>query len=718
MSSGLNKEQQEATFTTEGALLVLAGAGSGKTRVVTFRIAHLLEKGIPASQILGLTFTNKAAAEMRDRVHKLTQSDVLICTFHSLGSRILRESIHWLGYQRSFTIYDEHDVDHLLKTCLEGLPKLDLKAVRHGISKAKNSFILPNEEHRLPHIDEVGSLFPQIYKTYQAKLQECNALDYDDLLFLTARLFREHPEVLAYYQQRWSHLLIDEYQDTNELQYSIINDLVAKHHNICVVGDPDQSIYSWRGANIKNILNFERDYPGAKVVRLDQNYRSRSNILQAANAVISHNGNRYEKHLWSDLGPGEKIKLHRCDNEQSEARFIAERIVTHHREQQIPLNEIVVFYRTNAQSRAFEDVFLQYHIPYVIVGGVSFYQRREIKDILAWLRMIQSGSDLVSFERTVNLPKRGIGDSTLEKMRSGASRENRSILAFCEMLVEEQPLQTPIKLTARQKEGLKEYVNHLNALRNLSQTCSLAELVTAAIDQTRYREHLELDPETMQERIENLNALVSKAAEWSSSSAADDLAKFLEELSLKSTLDEANESEQLRVNLMTIHNGKGLEFILTFLAGMEEDLFPHANSRGKPEALEEERRLCYVGMTRAREYLYLTHASIRFMWGVQRSQRASRFLMEIPKEFIEQIGRQPTTRLERPVSYEHERQKTPSMQHQTTFSAGDLVFHQQFGIGQIKEVLQSGAGLTYRIFFQKQQSEKSLVAEYASLTAL
>ncbi len=727
MNHTLNPEQQLAVTTTEGPILVLAGAGSGKTRVVTFRIAHLLQKGVPPSKILGLTFTNKAAGEMRERVHNLTQSDVLICTFHGLGSRILRESIEHLGYHRSFTIYDEDDVDRLLKSCLDDVPKVDLKIVRNAISRAKNSFIGPDDQG-LPIVEELGSYFRGIYRTYQTKLKDCHAVDYDDLLFLTATLFRDFPSVLEHYQERWSHLLIDEYQDTNALQYSIVKRLTAKHHNICVVGDPDQSIYSWRGADISNIMNFEEDYPNAIVVRLDQNYRSKSNILNAANAVITRNENRYDKKLWSALGDGEKIKVYQGDEELDEARYIGNCILKYYAEREVPLREMVIFYRTNAQSRVFEDILLRNKIPYVIVGGISFYQRREIKDVLCWLRIIHSGADLVSFERTINLPKRGLGDSTLEKIRAGASEERRTIFAYCEMLVDDEVVQTPIKLSAKQKAGLNQYVHLVRELREMSQGVSLPELIIAVVDKTSYREHLELDPETAQERIENLNALISKATEWKGDHANEILSTFLEELSLRSTLDETSEGSKERVSLMTIHNGKGLEFSLTFLAGMEEDLFPHVNSREKPEALEEERRLCYVGMTRAKEYLYLSSVNSRLMWGVRRSQRQSRFIREIPRDYIEVVG--PSRNGYRPKEFAYAPQpqtyqqpkskpfKNMQVAQAPMLPEGALIFHQEFGIGQIRAVVEGSEGKIYRIFFQRDQSEKSLVAQFAAITPL
>ncbi len=632
----LNSEQREAVETLQGPLLVLAGAGSGKTRVVTFRVVNLLESGLPPSKILGLTFTNKAAGEMKERVLALTSSNVLICTFHSLGARILRESISALGYSRDFTIYDDEDVNKVIKECVANLGKGEAKlekAVRGLISNAKNGMQGPGDIYNLNASSPAEEIFQAVYEAYQEKLKAYNALDFDDLLFLPVRLFREHPEILAYYQNRWSHLLIDEYQDTNGAQYELVRLLVAKSGNICVVGDPDQSIYSWRGANIHNILNFEQDYPGAKVVRLEQNYRSRSNILEAANSVIRNNDGRYQKELWSARGAGEKIRLFAADDERGEADFVAKRIRYHAEHQQIPLKEMVVFYRTNAQSRVFEDYFLSARIPYAIVGGVSFYQRREVKDILAFLRMVQGGTDYVSFLRTINLPKRGLGDSTLDKLRMGAEEAGRSILSYCEALVEGQG---DLKLTAKQRQGLQNYVSIIRELREIAANTSLKELVTSAIACTGYLDYLKLDKETYEDRKGNLDALIAKAVDWEKNAEEATLAGFLEELSLKSTLDEASESKD-RVCLMTIHNGKGLEFEITFIAGLEEELFPHINARESREGLEEERRLFYVGMTRAKEQLYMSCCRYRYIWGTGRSQRPSRFLREVPAEYLEKV---------------------------------------------------------------------------------
>jgi DNA helicase-2/ATP-dependent DNA helicase PcrA len=625
----LNDEQQEAIRTTDGPLLVLAGAGSGKTRVITYRILHLLEKGVPPTAILGLTFTNKAASEMKQRIRSIAPYDVLICTFHSLGARILRESIHTLGFRRDFTIYDEEDSNKLLKLCLESMniPTKDgeAKTYRNSISHFKNHMITPEVAAQ----EKDG--FGEVYSLYQQKLKECNAVDFDDLLYLPVMLFRAQPEILAHYQRRWSYVLVDEYQDTNQSQYELMRFLVAQSQNLCVVGDPDQSIYSWRGADISNILNFDKDFPAAKVIRLEQNYRSTNTILEAANAVICQNENRYEKNLWSALGEGEKIKLFVAGDELEEARYIIGRV--QHYEASYPRREMVIFYRTNAQSRPFEDKLLQAGIPYVIVGGVSFYRRREIKDILAFLRMAYSGSDYISFVRTINLPKRGLGEATIEKIARCAEAENLSIFACCMAIAEGKSFQAH-SFSDKHRKAIDSYVRIIRDLNERSTTESLSSLVKSTIDVTNYLDYLREDKETYEERQENLSQLVDKAAEWEQQSANPSLESFLEELSLKASIDEADMTRD-RLNLMTIHNGKGLEFEVVFLAGLEEDLFPHINSKDTQEGIEEERRLCYVGLTRAKRHLIITRAEARRIWGTWRPFYASRFLREIPSKYIE-----------------------------------------------------------------------------------
>ena len=618
----LNSTQQEAVLHREGPLLVLAGAGSGKTRIVTERIINLINSGVSPDQILALTFTNKAAREMQERVHRQNSSNVLIATFHSLGVRILRESAEVLGLPRDFTIYDEEDSFKLLRSCLEDLgitDKDNLKLFRRGISSAKNLLLLPSQGEK--------NLAP-IYQRYQEKLKECAAVDFDDLLFLTAHLLVDHPAVLQKYQERWPFLLIDEYQDTNQAQYLIAKQLVAKTYNIFAVGDPDQSIYSWRGANIRNILNFQKDFPGAPVVSLEQNYRSRSTILKAANAVIQNNSSRLEKNLWSDRGPGPQIILHIAEDDRQEASFVAS-VIEQYRSR-IPLKEIVIFYRTNFQSRAFEDALLRKRIPYTIVGGISFYQRKEIKDILSFLRLIQSDSDMIAFLRTVNIPKRGFGETTLERIRQGVRLSGQPVLKALRCI--------EVKMTGKQKESLTDYLSILEYLKDLARdpAITLEILVKETIRKTRYYEYLQEEKDTFEDRKANIDGLITKAHEWQTYQETPTLTGFLEELSLKSQLDELS-AEDDRLCLMTMHNGKGLEFDLAFIVGMEEELFPHANAREEPEGLEEERRLCYVGITRTKEQLVLTAARNRFLWGSWRSMRPSRFLNEIPKEFLQVV---------------------------------------------------------------------------------
>lgn len=643
----LNPQQTLAVEHMDGPLLVLAGAGSGKTRIVTARIVNLLQMGVPVHQILAVTFTNKAAGEMKERVREMTYKTPLICTFHSLGVRILRRCADHLGYGRDFTIYDEDDAHKLIKICMNeaGIKDREIqpKYFKQMISQAKNQLISPENVDDKELTSKKELLFPGIYDSYQKKLGEYNAFDFDDLLFLTVRLFRECPDVLEHYQKLWNYLLIDEYQDTNAAQYTIAQLLVEKSENIFIVGDPDQSIYSWRGADINNILSFEKDYPQAKIIRLEQNYRSRANILKAANELIRFNDNRYDKELWSDLGEGEKIVVYRAESDRDEANFVVEKICKHERNG-VAYSEVVIFYRTNAQSRVFEDALLARRIPYVIVGGISFYQRREIKDLLAFLRMVQTGADFVSFVRTINLPKRGLGLTTINKMRIEAEKRDLEIFDFCEALIESGGCLGGLKLSSKQKAGLSEYLRVLCHLRKVAKEDSLSALVMAVLRETGYLDYLREDKETFEDRRANLDELVAKAIDWEESCEGGELCNFLEELSLKTTLDEAN-AEKDRVSLMTVHNGKGLEFDVTFLVGMEEDLFPHANSRGNYCAVEEERRLCYVGMTRAKEFLYLTSARMRYLWQEQRVMRQSRFLSEIPEEYLCRLDRQRVKQL-------------------------------------------------------------------------
>lgn len=685
----LNPQQELAANHVEGPLLVLAGAGSGKTRVVTHRIAHLIDLGILASDILAVTFTNKAADEMRSRIRSMKNAQVLACTFHSLGARILRESIPLLGYKNDFTIYDEDDSEKLLKNCLQQLQLNEekglLKEMRLQISSAKNNLQPPD--------DATDKLFANVYTLYQSKLKECNALDFDDLLYLTVRLLQQNEHARHEYQNRWLFVLIDEYQDTNFAQYTLAKLLVEQHRNIFAVGDPDQSIYSWRGARYQNILNFETDFPGAQIITLDQNYRSTNNILQASNALIEHNPDRYEKKLWSAKGDGDKICLFIAQSERQEAEFVSRCICKHVADEGLSENEIAIFYRTNAQSRPFEDALLARRIPYQIIGGLSFYARREVKDILSFLRLIVSNTDLISFLRTINIPKRGMGPSTLEKLVHSAAEKNLPIFTFCEELIA-RPDFSP-KLSAKQHSGLSSYIHLIHKLRAKSSSLKIHELLSEIISESHYLNYLEEDPETLQDRKENLDELIGKAAEWEEEHAEPSLSHFLEELSLRSATDE--KAHLPAIKLMTLHNSKGLEFSLVFLAGLEEDICPHANSKGKLEDLEEERRLCYVGMTRAKQHLYLTAASSRFLWGTLRPMAPSRFLKEIPSHLLQNLA--PKT----------------SSEPTESFSPGDKVYHQQFGAGIVQKSFHGSFGLTYEVHFPDTETIRSLVAKFAKL---
>jgi DNA helicase-2/ATP-dependent DNA helicase PcrA len=686
----LNPQQLIAANHVEGPLLVLAGAGSGKTRVVTHRIAHLIDLGIVPSDILAVTFTNKAAEEMRSRIRSMKNAQVLACTFHSLGARILRESIGALGYKYDFTIYDEEDSEKLLRTVLEQLgmsgDKGLLKESRAAISSAKNNLLSPDKIQEEP--------LQKIYELYQKKLKDCNALDFDDLLYLTVKLLQENERARTEYQERWLFVLIDEYQDTNSAQYTLARLLVAKHGNIFAVGDPDQSIYSWRGAQYQNILRFESDFPGAKVVLLEQNYRSTNNILQASNALIEHNTSRYDKKLWSAHGDGEKISLFVASSDRGEAEFVAGRIGKHAAD--FSLDEMAIFYRTNAQSRAFEDALLKMRIGYKIIGGLSFYARREIKDILAFLRMVVSSSDLISFLRTINLPKRGFGATTLEKLVAAAEEARSSILPFCQDALASSSL---FKLSGKQQAGLSGYIKLIYTLREKKNFLKIHELIAEVISESGYLNHLQEDPETFQDRKENLDELMGKAAEWEQEHEKPSLQQFLEELSLRSSTDET--AHLPSVKLMTLHNSKGLEFPVVFLVGLEEDLCPHINSKDNAEALEEERRLCYVGMTRAKEILYLTAASYRFFWGTSRPMRPSRFLKEIPAEFLRNLSPAPF--------------QSSEAESGEVFSPGERVYHQQFGVGVIERSFQTSLGLTYDIHFLEADLVRSIVARFAKL---
>lgn len=706
ISTQLNPQQQEAATHVEGPMLVIAGAGSGKTRVVTERVIHLIELGILPSDILAVTFTNKAAQEMKARIQKHTSEQVLTTTFHSLGARILRESIHLLGYRNSFTIYDTEDTLKLLKNCLNSLGLKEdrgtVKTVRNMISTAKNDLISP-EDIKSNTSSYHERLFSKIYPLYQAKLKEYNALDFDDLLFLTVTLLTKFKEAKKEYQKRWLFVLIDEYQDTNQAQYMLAKTLVAKHHNIFAVGDPDQSIYSWRGAQYQNILNFDKDFSNAKTIHLEHNYRSTNHILSAANSLIEENSLRYEKKLWSTLGEGDKIKVYFAQNEKLEAAFVVNTLSKLHLDKDIPWHEIVIFYRTNSQSRVFEDLLLEKNIPYVIFGGLSFYQRKEIKDLLAFLKLIVTDSDFVSFARTINIPKRGIGAATIGKFIYQAETTQTAIIPLCRQMLL-NPTGFSIKLSAKQKSNLHSFVEMIEGLRK-DKNLPINKLLEEVIEKTGYNQYLKQDPDSYEDRKENIKELITKAQEWHLTKDGT-LTQFLEELTLLSSMEEKN-NEGSSVHLMTIHNGKGLEFDSVFLVGLEEDLFPHINSKKDPEKLEEERRLCYVGMTRAKKNLYLTAAQYRHAWGTAKVMIPSRFFSEIPDKHIENLS---------PTGYvDEDNDDFYDDDNGFSFRAADRIVHKVFGIGTVLKVYNTSLGETYDVDFDEDHIMRSLVAKYAKL---
>lgn len=619
----LNPEQKIAVSHRSGPLLVLAGAGSGKTRVVVERIISLLKSGVNPSEILAVTLTNKAANEMKQRIQSICSRPPLVTTFHSFGARFLRESIEHLGFKSNFSIYDEDDTHSLLKECFKDLDmkpeKGHLKDMRQAISDAKNALLLPNDFQHQRGKDN----FYQIYSSYQSRLKECDAIDFDDLLLLPVLLLRDNHGLKERIQDRFRYILIDEYQDTNEAQYSLTKLLVDKHLNLFVVGDPDQSIYSWRGASIDNILGFEHDFPNAQVIKLEQNYRSTGHILKAANALIAHNVGRYEKNLWSGLGDGEKVHVHPFYDEREEAQYIAHNISHAIGGGQDP-STIAILYRTNAQSRSLEDALLRERIPYTIVGGLSFYERKEIKDLLAYLRLSVSKNDIVAFQRVINTPKRGIGNAALEKIKEV---QQELFVPIMDLLKNTQNL----PLSGKQKQELDRFILLMEAVDKLP---LISQKIQKVLKDTGYLDYLKEDKETYQDRKENVEALIAKSIEWEEENPDLTLVQFLEELSLRQSFDEAHSNDP-KIFLMTLHNSKGLEFFTCYICGVEEDILPHINSKMEMRDLEEERRLFYVGMTRAERKLVITYTSFRFLWGVSRPMKKSRFLDELPLAHVD-----------------------------------------------------------------------------------
>ena len=643
--TGMNDKQAEAVQTTEGPLLIMAGAGSGKTRVLTHRIAYLIdEKMINPWNILAITFTNKAAREMRERAMALNPatSETLIATFHSMCVRILRREADHIGYNRNFTIVDPGEQRTLMKRILKNLnldpKKWNERAILGTISNAKNDLL---DEVAYEH--QAGDMYTQIvskcYKAYQEELRRSEAMDFDDLIMMTLRLFDKNPDVLAYYQQRYQYIHVDEYQDTNHAQYQLVKLLASRFKNICVVGDADQSIYGWRGADMQNILDFEKDYPEAKVVLLEENYRSTKKILQAANEVIKNNRNRRPKKLWTQNDDGEQLVYYRAYDERDEAVFVASPIDNIIREDGKNFKDFAVLYRTNAQSRTIEEALLKSNIPYTMVGGTKFYSRKEIRDVISYLNLIANPADNISFERVVNEPKRGVGPGTLEKIRTFAYEQNMSLLdASANIML------SPIKGKAAQ--GVYDFANMILNLRDQLDGLSITEAVEAVLDKSGYLDALSMQ-QTLesQARIENIEEFMSVTKNFDETNTdgtedetgIDRLGRFLNDLALIADTDDGD-MEAAEVTLMTLHAAKGLEFPVVFLIGMEEGVFPLSRASEDPEELEEERRLAYVGITRAEEILFLTNANTRTLFGKTSYNRPSRFLREISDDLLQYQG--------------------------------------------------------------------------------
>ena len=631
---GLNDKQKEAVLNTDGPCLVIAGAGSGKTKVLTHKIAYLMaEKNIKPWNILAITFTNKAANEMKQRVENLVgeaAKDMWIGTFHSICVRILRKTIDRIGFDSSFLIFDTSDQKTLIKECMKTL-KIDDKmftdkSVLAEISNGKNEMLEPKAYMVKYAGDFRREKIGEIYELYQKRLKENNAIDFDDIINFTIKILTENPDILEYYSEKFKYILVDEYQDTNKAQFTLVTILASRYGNITVVGDNDQGIYSFRGADISNILNFEKDYPGTKIIKLEQNYRCTGNILNAANAVIKHNENKYEKKLWTQNDEGELPTIHRADDEYDEGRYIVEQINHLKREEYFKNSDFVILYRMNSQSRAIEEILRREDIPYKIVGGLKFYERKEIKDIISYLRLIYNPSDNISLKRVINEPKRGIGKTSVDNVQEISENTGTSMFEIIKN-AEQYELN-------RLKANSQEFINLIEEMRSKINDLSISEIIKETLNKSGYVKALEAEDTTEAEsRIQNLEEFLTVAIEFEEQEAENSLADFLEGITLSSDIDGMEETED-SVTLMTLHSAKGLEFNTVFLVGMEEGIFPGYKSIGEPKELEEERRLFYVGITRAKRYLYLTCSRKRTIFGSTSYNAISRFVNEIPKDLL------------------------------------------------------------------------------------
>lgn len=734
----LNTPQREAVFHTDGPLLILAGAGSGKTRVLTHRIAYLIaEKDINPWNILAITFTNKAAQEMRERVDQITGemgNSIWVSTFHSTCVRILRRYIDRLGYDTNFTIYDTDDQKTLMK---EVCRKLDIDTKKYKersllaqISHAKNELITPDEMLMNAGADFNQKKVAEVYREYQSALRRNNALDFDDLIVKTVELFQNCGDVLEYYQERFRYIMVDEYQDTNTAQFKFVSLLASRYENLCVVGDDDQSIYKFRGANIGNILGFERVFPDAKVIRLEQNYRSTRNILNAANEVIANNTERKSKTLWTENPEGEKIHFRQFMNGFEEAEYVVGDISKKHRENTAHYRDCAILYRTNAQSRLFEEKCLLANIPYKIVGGVNFYARKEIKDLLCYLKSIDNAADDLAVRRILNVPKRGIGATTVGRVQDYA--DNMNISFYDALRVAEE-----VPSIGRSLSKIDGFVTFIQSLKSKAEAYTVTELLEEVIDLTGYVDELKAeDTEESRARIENIDELISKTVSYQETMEAEQreatLSGFLEEIALIADIDSV-EADQDYVLLMTLHSAKGLEFPYVYLAGMEDGIFPSSMCifSGDSSDMEEERRLCYVGITRAMKELTLTSAQQRMIRGETQYNRVSRFVREIPRELVE-LGHTVQTR--KPSASETPSPKSSYMQMKQNFHAkvfqpqnfkvtkassldygvGDTVRHVKFGVGIVKEIVEGGRDYEVTVDFDKAGTKK-MFAGFAKL---
>ncbi len=716
---GLNPVQREAVLHGEGPMLIVAGAGSGKTRALTHRIAYLIrERGVPPHAVLAITFTNKAAREMADRVEALVgervASRMWISTFHSACARILRREHEHLGLPSAFTIYDEGDTERLLAQVLKALGvdprRYPPRAVAAAIGRAKDHVRSAEDFARLasgPYEETIA----RAYLAYEERKRAAGALDFDDLIAETVRLFRERPEVLAHYQERFRHILVDEYQDTNRAQYELVNLLAAKHRNVCVVGDADQGVYSWRGATIQNLLDFERDYPDATVFLMEQNYRSTQNILAVANALIAHNVHRKPKTLWTDLGTGELVVRFRAEDEHEEAGFVAEEVERLTSEEGYRYRDIAVFYRTNAQSRVLEDVLSRAGVPYRVVGGVRFYQRKEVRDVLAYLRLLVNPQDTISARRVINTPRRGIGEATVAALEAFAALEGIPFLEACRR-ADEVP-----ELGPRARGAVRSFVEVMDRLAAiLAEGATPARMVEAAATESGYLAELEAERTVEAEgRIENIRELGGVAAEFAERDPDGDLAAFLEQVALVTEQDEYDEGASA-VTLMTLHNAKGLEFPVVFIVGLEDGVFPHYRSMTEAHELEEERRLAYVGITRAKERLYLCHAWSRSLFGQTSYNPPSRFLSEIPEELVRSLESEAPApgRATWAAAASAPRGAASARRQPPLVGPGDTVVHERWGEGVVLSVSGAGPDAEATVAFGD-VGEKRLLLAYAPL---